>query len=92
MTGLDIFAWIVLIVLVATAIGVFILLAMLPGKIAAQRGHPQKDAINVAGWLGAFWGGVFWPIVLVWAFTRSPYWEAEPPEDTDDASEAGQSA
>ncbi len=48
MSGLDMFAWIVLIVLVVTALVVFLVLAMLPGKIAAERGHPYQDAINVA--------------------------------------------
>ena len=72
MSGLDIFAWIVLIVLVACVVTGFIILAMLPGKIAKQRGHPQADAINVAGWLGALAMGVFWPLALVWAFTKSP--------------------
>ncbi|TCK98906.1 uncharacterized protein DUF3302 [Shimia isoporae] len=76
MSGLDIFAWIVLIVLVVTAIAVFITLAMLPGKIAAQRQHPYDEAINVAGWLGAFLGGVLWPIALIWAFTHKPSEEA----------------
>jgi Protein of unknown function (DUF3302) len=72
MTGLDIFAWIVLITLIAVVVAGFIILAMLPGKIAAQRGHPQAEAINVAGWLGALALGVFWPLALVWAYTRSP--------------------
>ena len=72
MSGLDIFAWIVLIVLIATVVVGFVILAMLPGKIARQRGHPQAEAINVAGWLGALAMGVFWPLALVWAFTRYP--------------------
>ncbi len=72
MSGLDIFAWIVLIVLVVTALVVFLVLAMLPGKIAAERGHPYQDAINVAGWLGAVLGGVFWPLALIWAFAHRP--------------------
>ena len=70
MTGLDYFAWIVLIVLVVTALAVWVILARLPGKIARERSHPQADAINVAGWLGALAFGVFWPFALVWAFTR----------------------
>ncbi len=73
MTGLDIFAWIVLIVLILTALFGFIFLAMLPGKIAAERGHPQADAINIAGWVGALTLGVFWPLALIWAYTRSPF-------------------
>ncbi|PRY19774.1 uncharacterized protein DUF3302 [Aliiruegeria haliotis] len=72
MSGLDIFAWIVLIVLAITLIAGFIALAMLPGKIATQRDHPQREAITVAGWFGALTGGVFWPLALIWAFSRPP--------------------
>jgi hypothetical protein len=70
-TGLDVFAWIVLAVLTGTAITVFIVLAMLPGKISTKRGHPQHEAINVAGWLGALGLGFFWPLALIWAFTKT---------------------
>ncbi len=72
MSGLDIFAWIVLIVLVCTAITIFVFLAMLPGRIAQQRNHPQYEAVNAAGWLGAIALGVFWPLALVWAYYVSP--------------------
>ncbi len=72
MSGLDIFAWIVLIVMIASVLIGFIVLAKLPGKIAQDRGHPQAEAINVAGWLGALALGVFWPLAMVWAFTRPP--------------------
>ena len=41
MTGLDIFALIVLIVLVAAALAIWAMLGMYPGKIARQRNHPQ---------------------------------------------------
>ena len=73
MSGLDIFAWIVLIVLIVVAIVAFVVLAMLPGKIAKSRGHPQAEAINVAGWLGMFLGIIGWAVALVWAFTQSPF-------------------
>ena len=69
MGGLGIFALIVLVVLAAAALVIWVVLAMLPGKIAKHRNHPQADAINVGGWLGALLGGVLWPLVLVWAFT-----------------------
>ena len=70
MSGLDIFAWIVLIVLGFTAIAIWVVLAMLPGRIAKARNHPQADAINVSGWLGALIFGFFWPLALIWAFTK----------------------
>ncbi len=69
MTGLDYFAWFVLIVLIATALVGFVVLARLPGKIATSRGHPQAEAITVAGWVGALMMGVLWPLALIWAFT-----------------------
>ncbi len=70
MSGLDIFAWIVLIVLIAAVVAGWIVLAMLPGKIAKQRDHPQAEAVNVAGWIGALAMGVFWPLALIWAFYK----------------------
>lgn len=71
MTGLDFFALIVLFILLVAAIAIWVVLAALPGRIARNRKHPQAEAINVGGWLGALLGGLFWPIVLVWAFTVS---------------------
>jgi hypothetical protein len=41
MSGLDIFAWIVLIILVASIVAVFCIVRWLPGHIAKTRGHPQ---------------------------------------------------
>ena len=83
--GLDIFAIIVLLVLLIAALVIWVILAMLPGRIAKNRNHPQAEAINVGGWLGALIGGVFWPVILVWAFTKSS--QSVPPDtesQTDD--------
>ena len=68
MSGLDVFAIVVLIVLLVAVVAIFVVLAMLPGKIAKNRNHPQADAINVGGWLGALFGGILWPVILIWAF------------------------
>lgn len=70
MSPLDIFAWIVLLVIVLSALAVIVVAGGFPGKIAAQRGHPQADAIRVAGWLGLLTFGVVWVIALIWAFMR----------------------
>lgn len=69
MTPLDIFALIVLFILVGLTIGIVVWLAMLPGKAAARRGHPQADAIRIAGWLGLV-TGIVWILALIWAYTR----------------------
>lgn len=41
-------------------------LGSLPGSIAASRGHPQAEAINICGWMGIM-TLVLWPIAMVWA-------------------------
>ena len=70
MTGLDYFTFVVLIVLTGAGLVAAVFLGSLPGKIAADRGHPQADAIRVAGWLGLVTMGLFFPIALIWAYTR----------------------
>ena len=71
MTGVDYFAWFVFIVILVTALVIFVALAQLPGKTAAERGHPQADAINVASWLGLlFTGGIVWILAMVWSHMR----------------------
>jgi hypothetical protein len=69
---LDIFAWFVLIVLVASTVAVVIFLAMLPGMIAKSRHHPWAQAVNIAGWVTFFLGFALWPIVLIWAYVDVP--------------------
>ena len=69
-TGLDLFALIVLIVLVVAALGLWALLGIYPGKIARQRNHPQADAISACGWWGAITLGILSPIAFIWAFTN----------------------
>lgn len=70
MSGLDLFALFVLLILFATAIATWIILGMLPGRIALSRNHPQSEAINICGWVGALTMGILSPIAYVWAYTK----------------------
>jgi hypothetical protein len=69
---IDVFAWIVLVVVVATLAGVFIALGMLPGRIARRRGHPCAEAVAIGGWATLICGFVFWPLILIWAYVNAP--------------------
>ncbi len=40
----------------------------LPGKIAAQRGHPQAKAVAAAGWISQFTVFTLWPLAFIWGF------------------------
>ena len=72
MTLIDIFAWIVLLVLIATSVGIFVALGMMPGHIARKRGHPWPEAVTVGSWATLVFGFVFWPLVLIWAYVDAP--------------------
>ena len=68
---LEIFAFIVMLVMLVVVIWLVTLLGPLPGKIAAQRQHSQEDAIRVLGWIGLITLGVTWFAALVWAYVRT---------------------
>ncbi len=72
MSALDVFAWIVLIVLALSTVAVVVFLAMLPGEIAKRRNHPWAQAVTVAGWITLFLGFALWPIVVIWAYVDVP--------------------
>ncbi|RAH99901.1 hypothetical protein DLJ53_19360 [Acuticoccus sediminis] len=71
MQPIDIFSLVVLSVVGLSVLIIFIVLARMPGVIARRRGHPQADAIAVGGWLGLLFGGILWPIMMIWAHTRT---------------------
>jgi hypothetical protein len=72
MSGFDIFAWIVLIILVVCVIAVFCIAGWLPGHIAKIRDHPQAQAVTVAGWVTLICGFALWPLALIWAYVDVP--------------------
>ncbi len=67
---LDIFALLILLVLLAAIVAVWVILGMLPGRIARQRNHPQAEAIAVCGWWGVLTMGLLCPLAFIWAYTR----------------------
>ena len=69
MSFLDIFALIVIAILLAVVIWLVILLGSMPGNIARKREHPQAEAISVLGWIGIITFGMSWFIAIVWAYT-----------------------
>ena len=69
---IDIFAVIVLLVAVASAIGVLLILGIAPGYVARRRGHPWTQAVSVAGWVTLVFGLVLWPLAFIWAYVDIP--------------------
>ncbi len=72
MSFLDLFAWIVMLILIASGLAMFFIAGYLPGHIAKSRGHPWAQAVTVAGWVTLIFGLVLWPVVLIWAYVDIP--------------------
>ena len=68
MSGLDIFALVVIALLIAVVIWLVVLLGSMPGNIARKRNHPQAEAITALGWIGIITLGASWLVAIVWAY------------------------
>jgi CBS domain containing-hemolysin-like protein len=66
----NVIAIVVLVVVPLVAIVAFWMVHVLPEKIAHQRHHPQRDAIQVLCLLSLVFGGMLWPLAWLWAYTK----------------------
>jgi len=69
-TAANVLAWVVIVLVPVIGIAVFLIIHVLPEKIAEKRHHPQKDSIKVLCILSLFFGGMLWPFAWLWAYTR----------------------
>ena len=60
----------ILLVMPPAAIYLFWILHILPEKAAKRRNHPQKDAIHMLCLLSLVFGGLLWPIAMLWAYVK----------------------
>ena len=65
---LDIFALVVIALLIGVVIWLVVLLGNMPGEIARKRNHPQAQAITALGWIGLITMGIGWFVAIVWAY------------------------
>jgi CBS domain containing-hemolysin-like protein len=66
----DVLTWVVLVVAPTVAIAVFLLVHILPEKIAEKKQHPQAKAIQCLCLLSLVFGGLLWPLAWLWAYTK----------------------
>jgi len=67
---LDIFALVVIALLIGVVIWLVVLLGNMPGEIARKRNHPQAEAISALGWIGLITMGISWFVAIVWAYYK----------------------
>jgi len=83
-------AWVVLFIAPLAAIGIFLIIHILPEKIAEKKQHPQLDAIKTLCLLSLVFGGMLWPLAWLWAYTKPvvhklAYGTDKAPHGADDA-------
>ena len=81
---LDIFALVVIALLLAVVIWLVVLLGNMPGDIARKRNHPQSQAISALGWIGIITMGLGWFIAIVWAYYKPETSSAGIPDNETD--------
>jgi hypothetical protein len=69
-TVADVMAWVVLVIAPVVAIAVFLMVHILPEKIAEKKQHPQTDAIKTLCLLSLVFGGMLWPLAWLWAYSK----------------------
>ncbi len=69
-TVADVVSWIAIFLAPAVLIGLFWYVHILPEKVAEKRKHPQAKAIQVLCLLSLVFGGLLWPIALLWAYSK----------------------
>ncbi|MCU0810582.1 MAG: DUF3302 domain-containing protein [Thiobacillaceae bacterium] len=88
-TAADILTWVVLIVAPIIGIAVFLLVHILPEKIAEKKKHPQAKAIQTLCILSLFFGGLLWPLAWLWAYTKPVMYKLAYGTDTLEAEHGG---
>src|SRR5437773_9759295 len=69
-TVAGVIAWFAFIIVPPVLIGVFLLVHILPEKVAEKRHHPQLGAIKCLCLLSLCFGGLLWPIAWLWAYSK----------------------
>ena len=76
-----IFALLILICLLGTALALAWFLVRLPGQIARDRRHPQADAVSIAGWCSILLPIPLWPLAMIWAYYNPTISQSERTSD-----------
>ena len=84
-TVANVIAWFAFIIVPPVLIGVFLLVHILPEKIAEKRHHPQLGAIKCLCLLSLCFGGLLWPIAWLWAYTKPVLHKIAYGTDVDDS-------
>jgi hypothetical protein len=81
----NVIAWFAFIIVPPVLIAVFLLVHILPEKVAEKRHHPQLGAIKCLCFLSLAFGGLLWPIAWLWAYSKPVLHKLAYGTDVDDS-------
>lgn len=84
-TVANVIAWFAFIIVPPVLIVVFLLVHILPEKVAEKRKHPQLGAIKCLCLLSLCFGGLLWPIAWLWAYSKPVLHKMAYGTDVDDS-------
>lgn len=79
----DVASWVILLVLPLAGIYLFWKVHIYPEKVAEKKNHPQLNAIKSMCLLSLVFGGLLWPVALIWA--NYDYGNQNQPKNISDA-------
>ena len=66
----DVVVWVVVIMVPIVGVTVFWILHIWPEKVAEQKHHPQAAAIQALCLMSLVFGGLLWPLAMLWAYMK----------------------
>lgn len=66
----DVVVWVVVILVPIVGITVFWILHVWPERVAEQKHHPQAAAIQALCLMSLVFGGLLWPLAMLWAYMK----------------------
>ncbi|MFU1856393.1 DUF3302 domain-containing protein [Sphingobacterium sp. NGMCC 1.201703] len=63
----DVASWLIIFILPIAGIFLFWKVHIYPEKVAEKKNHPQLNAIKSMCLLSLIFGGLLWPVALIWA-------------------------
>ena len=66
----DVVVWLVVILVPIVGVTVFWVLHVWPERVAEQKHHPQAAAIQALCLMSLVFGGLLWPLAMLWAYMK----------------------
>ena len=66
----DVVVWVVVILVPIVGVAVFWVLHVWPERVAEQRHHTQAAAIQALCLMSLVFGGLLWPLAMLWAYMK----------------------